>query len=148
MAAILLNMTVKRIVFAIALLAVAGFCIAYYFYNKGPVNVQDAAGIQITAPVLYNLFSNDSATEKKYAGIILEVSGEVSKSSLNSKRQQIILLKAAEGGFINCTMEEGDTRVSINSSIIIKGICSGMGQGDADLGIKGDVYLARCIRVK
>ena len=35
-----------------------------------------------------------------------------------------------------------------NKQVTLKGICTGMGMGDADLGIMGDVYLVRCYLIK
>jgi len=143
-----MNMTLKKILVFAAVLVAAGICIGFYLYNKGPVNVAAADAVNISAPDLYRIYSTDTAGAKKYSGKILEVTGEVNSFSFNQKKQKIILLKTATAGaFINCTMEV-DMDVPANSSVIIKGICSGIGQGDEDLGIKGDVYLTRCIPVK
>jgi hypothetical protein len=143
-----MNITLKKILVFAAVLLAAGICIGFYLYNKGPVNVTAADAVNISAPDLYRTFSTDTTAAKKYSGKILEVSGDVNSFSFNRAKQKIILLKTATtGAFINCTMET-DMDAPANSSVIIKGICSGIGQGDEDLGIKGDVYLTRCIPVK
>jgi hypothetical protein len=136
----------KNIIFfflAIILIAVA---VGFYFYNKGPVNIKTAPGIKTDAGILYQAFSKDSIGAKKiYLNKILEVSGTVKKVSKNQEDQVIVMLQTGEpGAYINCTMEEHDAMLAENSQVTLKGICTGMGMGDADLGIMGDVYLVRC----
>jgi hypothetical protein len=45
-------------------------------------------------------------------------------------------------------MEKDAAVLPENKQATLKGICTGMGMGDADLGIMGDVYLLRCYLVK
>ena len=48
-----------------------------------------------------------------------------------------------------CNSPEPDpTEVAEAQPIVLKGICNGLGEGDADLGIAGDVYLVRCYVVR
>ena len=61
----------------------------------------------------------------------------------------VTLIKTdTDGAFINCTLEQESNALLAGQSINIKGICNGIGQGDADIGIKGDVYLVRCYLAK
>lgn len=132
----------------IILIIAAVISAGYYFYNKGPINIKNASAERVDAQALYNAFITDSsAAQKKYSGKILIVSGRVSQSSLNQEGKPIILLKtAAGGGFINCTLEEKFSgSIKEDQSIQLKGICSGLGEADADLGIQPDLYLERCI---
>ena len=140
----------KKILFIVALVFVLALCIGIYMFNKGPVNVADAGAEKISTTALYHAFDTDSAgAAKKYAGRVLEVTGILESISLNQKQQKILLLKSgSDGASVNCTMEEKQTNAEAGQNIIVKGICSGIGQGDADLGIKGDVYLSRCITLK
>lgn len=136
----------KNIIFLILAILVIVAIAGYYFYNKGPVNIKAAAAIKTEATSLYQAFSKDSAGAKKmYWNNILEVSGIVKKVSKNQENQFVVLLQTNEAGaYINCTLEEAVGAPAENSQATLKGICTGMGMGDADLGIMGDVYLVRC----
>ena len=125
---------------------VSSVSVGFYFYNKGPLDVKNSKGISINANELYTIYSSDSLkANKKYTSRILVVRGYVSEISLNSKQQKIVLVKTdAPGAYINCTLEETVENIKPSDKISIKGICNGIGQGDADLGIMGDVYLTRC----
>ncbi len=137
--------TKKIIISSVLLFAVAAAAVAFYMYNKGPVDVKHSKGISVNAPELYNFFSIDSVmAAKRYSGKILRVTGEVSEVSSNAQGQKIVLLKTASPlANINCTLEEAVENIKPSDKLSIKGICSGIGEGDADLGIQGDVYLAR-----
>lgn len=136
----------KNILISLLFFVIIAVAIAFYFFNKGPLNVQDSSAVQVSAIELYKQLSNDSSLAlKTYAGKILEVTGKVNSVSQNQRKQQVIILDAmAETGYINCTMEKNASAIKISDQVTLKGICSGIGQGDADLGIKGDVYLTRC----
>ncbi len=137
----------KKIIFlSIIILALAGAAVGYYLYNKGPRDVKSASGIAVTAVHLYQSYLTDSTGAKqKYTDRIVEVTGEISEVSENLQQQQIIMLKSnTEGAYVNCTLEEKAASIPSSGTIKIKGITSGIGQGDADLGISGDVYLTRC----
>jgi hypothetical protein len=139
--------TKKIILITIAILVIAAVSIGYYMYNRGPVNVNNSSGLPINAGALYTAYTADSvAARKKYDEKILEVTGQISEIKQNTQDQQVILLKtSSEGGYINCTMEVPASNLKVSDHVIIKGICSGIGQGDPDLGILGDVYLTRSI---
>lgn len=124
--------------------------VSYYLYNKGPLNVQDSNAIRVKAIDLYNKYIMDSSgARKKYTNNIVEVDGEITGISLNIKQQQVFLLKTAtSGAAVNCTLESPVEKPETFNIIKLKGICSGLGQGDPDLGIMGDVYLSRCYLVK
>jgi hypothetical protein len=138
----------KNIIFFIIVLLIAGAATGYYFYNKGPVNIKNADAQKTTAIQLYSAFLSDSAAaQKKYSGKILSVTGIVSQVNTNQQGLPVILLETNNGaGFINCTMEEKTTIIiKEKQSIQIKGICSGLGQADEELGLQPDLYLERCI---
>lgn len=138
----------KNILLFILLLLITGASVGYYFYNKGPVNIKNASAKKITAPGLYRAFLSDSlAARKNYSGNILIVSGTIASITENQRGQTIILLNTGPGlGFINCTMEEKTgTGIVLNRQANIKGFCSGLGEGDAELGLQPDLYLERCI---
>ena len=112
--------------------------------------MKNAKGKKTEAAVLYKIFLKDSVQGKKdYANKILEVSGMVMKVSKNQQNQVIVMLQTSEAGaYVNCTMEEDVTGLAENKQATLKGICTGMGMSDPDLGIMGDVYLVRCYLVK
>ena len=141
--------TKKIVLFNIAVLLIVGAAIGYYMYNKGPVDVKSSKGIEATPNELYTSYTKDSVSaHKKYDDKVLKVTGEVSEIK-NIQKQQVILIKTStEGGYINCTMEESVSNVKAGDTITIKGICNGIGQGEPDLGILGDVYLTRSFITK
>src|SRR5450631_3223003 len=98
--------TKKILFFSILGLVAIGASIGYYMYNKGPVCVDCSSGKKISSADLYRSFSTDSvAARKTYSGIILDVSGRITKVSLNQQNQSIILLKTNESGAsLNCTL--------------------------------------------
>ena len=132
----------------LSILAIA--TVGYYLYNKGPVDVKNSNAIKVSAADLYKEFISDSTIAlKKYAGKVLLAKGQVSSVSSNQQKEKVILLKTtADGAFINCTMDEDPGNININDEVNIKGICSGIGQGDEELGIKADVYLTTCLLIK
>ena len=136
------------IIIFLAVIIIAG-AIGFYFYNKGPVNVKNAAAIKTEAAALYQSFLFFFTVAKKtYLNNVLEVSGLVMKVSKNQENQVIVMLQTNESGaYVNCTMEEV-AGLAENKQVTLKGICTGMGMGDADLGIMGDVYLVRCYLIK
>ncbi len=137
------------VLFFSAVIIIAG-AVGFYFYNKGPVNIKNAKAMKTGAPALYQSFLKDSAGAKKtYLNNILEVSGLIKKISKNQENQVVVMLQTDESGaYVNCTMEEEVAGLVENKEGTLKGICTGMGMGDADLGIMGDVYLVRCYLVK
>ena len=132
------------------LLVIAVLVFGYFLYNKGTLDIKSKKGIPVAATDLYLLYSTDSLSAgEKYTDNVLVVSGEVFEISNNPQQQKVILVKTeTPGAFINCTFEEPVETVKQAERIKIKGICSGMGQGYPDMGIKGDVYLTRCFLVK
>lgn len=120
--------------------------IGFYNFNKEAPDVSHATALQLSATDLYSSFSKDTVAAKRmHLQKVLEVYGEVTNLSQNQQHQSIILLKTdTDGASINCTMEGSSQSIKKGDKISIKGICNGMGQGDADLGIAPDVYLLRC----
>ncbi|MEJ7626459.1 MAG: hypothetical protein WKF35_06330 [Ferruginibacter sp.] len=139
--------TKKIILLSAAILFVAVFIIGYYLYNKGPVDVKNQEGIEATPNELYTFYVKDSvAAHQKYDDKVLRITGEITEITQNALNQPVILLKTSStGGNINCTMDEPVKGLSKGNVVTIKGVCNGIGQGDDELGIPGDVYLTRSI---
>ena len=131
-----------RLFLLLMMLAVAT---GYYFYNKGPVNIKTSDGINITAVELYNAYEDTLTAQKKITGKVLTVAGVIIKIEMNQQNETILFLKTnTADAFINCSMQQTNITLKVNDSAHIKGLCTGIGQGDADLGIKADVYLTSC----
>ena len=138
----------KNLLRLLFLLLIGAAAMGYYFYNKGPVNISKASAQEVAAPALYTAFVNDStAAQKIYSGKVLILSGIISKIVLNQKGKSIILIKTSNNnGFINCTLEEKiPPGIKEDQPVKIKGLCSGLGEADIDLGLQPDLYLERCI---
>jgi len=140
----------KKIILVLVVLVAAALVTGYLMWNKPHTNVQSAEAVYADASALYTAFVTDSAAaNSKYIDKVLEVNGTVQKVSKNQEQQTVLSLQTAtEGAYINCTMEQKGVMVKEGNRVKIKGICSGLGQGDADLGIWGDVYLIRCYTVE
>ncbi len=137
----------KRNIFLIFIAIVIAIAIVgYSIWNKPHLNVKNATAIKTTAIALYSCLSkNDTISKSIYLNKVLEVSGKITKVSMNQQHQQIILLKTnVSGGSVNCTMEEKLNNIKAGDSIVLKGICSGYIGGDMDMGLPGDVFLIRC----
>ncbi len=136
----------KIILFSFLTLTAFALSAGFYFYNKGPVDVKNSRSISVKADELYTLYSSDTVKAgKKFTSKVLLVQGEISEVSTNLKNEQIILVKTGTpGAYVNCTLQETAENLVTGALVSIKGICSGIGEGDADLGLPGDVYLTRC----
>lgn len=140
----------KIIIFSFIGIVAIGVAIAFYLYNKGPVDVKNKNSIKVEAIELYQTFSKDSLQARdKYTNRIVESTGVVLQVLQNQQNQVVVLLKTNEpGAYINCTMEGPAENINEKENITIKGLCTGIGMGDAELGISGDVYLIRCYLAK
>lgn len=138
--------TVKNIIITCCLLILVGIAAAFYLWNKPHQDVANAAALKTDAVSLYKIFSTDSiAANKKFTQQVIKVSGTINRILKNQQNQTVVLIKTnTDGAYINCTIEQDSNNLQAGQNVNIKGICNGIGQGDADLGIKGDVYLTRC----
>lgn len=136
----------KKTGIIIVILVLIGAAGGYFFWNKPHKDVHAAEGIKVTAADLYQSFITDSTiANAKYIDKVVEVNGIVKSSSVNQQQQIVLSLQTKnDDAAINCTMEQKDVAVKDGTEVKLKGICTGIGEGDADLGIMGDVYLIRC----
>ena len=140
----------KHLLLFVSVIAVIAAGFMYYSYNRTGVNIEKAEAEKVTASALYQAFSQDTTTAKrKYLHKILEVSGTATRSTLNQQGQTVVLMETGFGGAaINCTVEEKIAAIPQRQLITLKGICNGLGDGDAELGIAPDVYLVRCYLIE
>jgi len=147
--------TKKRIGLTALVLILIAAATGYYFYNKGHFSVEEStAAATISAAELHKKFVTDSVLAKTtFIGDesnqkVIAVEGEVKEIKKDQAGKVIILLKtAADGAFINCSMDGPTENINAGSKIAIKGICTGY-NFDADMGIPGDVILTRCYIIK
>ena len=138
-------MRTKKLFLLFLLLMLLAAVTGYYFYNKGPINYKNSDAQTITAVDLYNAYEDTVTAHKKITGKVLTVAGVIGKIEMNQQNETILFLKTnTADAFINCSMQQTNVSLKVNDSTRIKGFCSGIGQGDADLGIKADVYLTSC----
>ena len=145
-----MNSKPKKILIALVVIAVVAAVTGYLMWNKPHQDVAESAGKKVDAIALYSSFVKDSAAAKmEFVQQVLEVSGTIVSVAKNQQNQQLVLLKTgSDGASVNCTFEGDVKALSEGTNVTIKGICNGMGEGDADLGILGDVYLVRCYLVQ
>jgi tRNA_anti-like len=136
----------KKIGFIVIILVMAGLTAGYFLWNKPHREVSSAKGLQVNAVALYQAFTTDSAAANaKYMDKVVEVKGIVKSTSFNQQQQVIVALQTNNSdAAVNCTLEQKDAVIKAGAEIKLKGICTGLGEGDADLGIPGDLYLIRC----
>ena len=129
--------TNKKILLLLPLFVLAIVTIGFYFYNKGPKDTRDSHALPATANELYQAYAGDSsAAQTKYSGKVLLVNGVIAKLDTNQQTEALVFLKTNEpGAYINCSMEKSDAILKLNDHVKIRGFCSGIGQGDVDLGI-------------
>lgn len=139
----------KKILLIIGVLALAACITVYFIWNKPHKNVRSASAVPVTAITLYQDFMNDTATAgNRYRNQVLAVTGTITAIMQNQQQQQVILLKTAtSGGSVNCTMEEKTTSLTEGDIVTLKGICSGYMEGEAGMGLPGEVFLLRCYHV-
>jgi Flp pilus assembly protein TadG len=137
----------KKVLLLLLLLGAVGGFVAYKMWNKPHQNIMDAAAKKVTAVELYSAFTTDSTNAIKAftaKGLVLEITGEISAVSKNQQSKTVVTLKTAGGGAINCECEGPAENLKEGTTITLRGVCTGIGQGDADLGLAGDVYITRC----
>lgn len=105
----------KKYIYLVLLLVLAGSVSVYFYINKGHVNVEtEKANFTETSVNLEQQFTSDGdAANLKYINKIIEITGIVTNLTENS----LVL-----DNFIFCQMENTtDASITLNSSITIKG---------------------------
>jgi putative exporter of polyketide antibiotics len=120
------------------LIMVTGGVVGYKMYTKPHRSVKDAKTVRVSAPELVSAYdSNEAEANAQYLDKVLEVKGEIIEISKNQKEEPVITLKGTDMSGIICTFEGTATsEIKLNSSVVIKGICTGF---------LTDVVLVRCI---
>jgi acetyltransferase-like isoleucine patch superfamily enzyme len=147
----------KKIIFR--LIAIVIFLIiivglyAYREYNRKNVDLARAkSAFTLTEMQLINEFSqNQEASNKKYLGQILELSGNIKKIDTDANGYHTLILgNAVNMNSVRCSVDSSFNKeahnLTVGSSVVIKGICTGYNADD--LGLGSDVILNRSIAIK
>ena len=112
----------------ILLLIFAGFTVGYIIWNKPQRKVENEKGIEITSAQLVKDYqANEAEANKKYLDKAIQVTGIVSDIKNNQDGKATVTL-ASDDAFtgVFCTLKQKPEGVTSGSTVIIKGICSGM----------------------
>jgi hypothetical protein len=122
----------------VLMITVTGAVVGYKMYNKPHRNVEAVKAVQVSSIELVTAYENNEAeANAKYLDKVLEVKGEIMEVSKNQKGEPVITLKGTDMSGIICTIEGTATSgIRPNSSVVIKGICTGF---------LTDVVMVRCI---
>ena len=134
----------KKILYGILVLFLAGAGTAYYLYNKPVASLEhEHAAYALSAGTLYAAYSADeSASDAKYLGKVLEVTGRVAGTTTDAKGVVTVNLETGNPNRVSCEMAPGNKGIAslpVNREITVKGICSGM---------LLDVVLVNCVSAR
>ena len=135
----------KSILIGGSILAIIGFGYGYYEYSRPlPSMKNQEASLQLLATQLFDEFeNNEAASNDKYNGKIIEISGIVKEVQTNSEGMISVLLDSQNDMFgVSCQLdnltEHKRTKFKKGEKVTFKGKCSG---------ILLDVVIVRCIEV-
>ena len=118
----------KKILYAILLLAILGGGIGYYMYNK-PVDKMASMSVDetISAEQLFSVYESDeNAANARFLDKVIAVKGTVIKTTKDSEKATILLDTGDMLANIMCQMEDLDIELPAEGSTIsIKGLCTG-----------------------
>ena len=113
--------------------------IAYREYYRPHRSVETENALAVTAKQLSADYEKDeAASNKKYLGKAVQVSGTVSDMSVNQQKKTVVLLTASDMSGVQCSLEEEAGTVKKGDAVVIKGFCTGF---------LTDVIMNRCILV-
>jgi hypothetical protein len=147
----------KRIIYrviAITLLLFIGIGLyAYKEYNRKNVDIADTKpAYEMSEMELIKEFSQDqNASNKKYLGKLMEISGNIKKIDTDENGYHTIILGSSVNmNSVRCSIDSSFNKEAhsliVGSPITIKGICTGYNADD--LGLGSDVILNRSIAIK
>lgn len=96
-------------------------------WNKPHRNVEDEAGIHVTAIQLVKEYAVDEdLANQKYLDKVIAVSGLVYKISKNQEGEPTVSLQSGEIlSCVYCTLKKDVQSPSKGSPVVVKGICTG-----------------------
>jgi len=119
----------KKIIFAIVLLALIGVGTGIYLFYKKPETVDDKKGIEVASMALAKEYAaNEQAANIKYLNKVIEVTGKVSETETNQDGGLMVILDTGDPmAGVQCAMREKGVTVAKGQQVTIKGFCSGNG---------------------
>lgn len=114
----------KKILFAVLVLAIIAGLYGYYQYNRKPAGVADQEAIKINAAALVASFMKDEkAAQTRYNNKVLEVVGVVAELGENQNHQTTLLLQSDDPlSSVFCTLEnKASTLPKVGDEIVVKG---------------------------
>lgn len=124
-----MNKTVKAILLILLVLIVGGVIAAWVMWHKPRRSVADEKGIEITAVQMVKEYqANEIEANRKYLDKAIQVSGTVTEVKSNQEGYPTVMLASDDpfAGGVFCTMKDKSVKADSGTSIVIKGICSGM----------------------
>lgn len=133
----------KKLLLAGLVLAIAGGGIAYYMWNKPHQNIAKTkpAHTLAAASLVEAYQADEAAANDRFLGQVIEVSGEITKVSVNADGSSQIMLKSNDLiASVTGNLQESETaqveKLKAGDQVTIKGECTGMLM---------DVVLERCV---
>lgn len=140
----------KRIILLLILIVLlaAGWYAYKAYTGKVPSLTEVKSEEKIDAISLIAAFESDSASaNKKYLGKVIEVSGVVKTTDIESAT--IALGNVNSTSSVRCSIDSAFVKtietLNPGSSVTIKGACTGFLPDETGLGLGSDVVLNRCV---
>lgn len=119
----------KKILFALLILAILGGALIYYKYNKPVASLErKKPDVEVSASHLISAYEADEKTaDESYLGKIVQVSGKVSEITNEEGIIKIHIESDSPMSLVNCELEEGQETGSLNvgDHVKVKGKCTG-----------------------
>jgi hypothetical protein len=154
---ILLLVFRKRKIILLIILAVAVMAV-WYGYNEYNRKNQDLshvkADVKIAAVDMIKEYEqNDSLADKKYLGKVVEVTGNVKELKKDDAGNYTVSLgDAASTSSVRCaidtTHQQDAASLTIGSSAILRGNCTGFQKDETGMGLGSDVILNRSVIIQ
>jgi hypothetical protein len=136
----------KKILIALAILAVVGAATAYYLWNKPHENIAAAkVDAAVTAVQLFADYeANATESDAKYLGKTIAVTGEIKEITTEGANIKIILQTGKDFSVV-CSLDpkpaeaHARTDFAMGETVTMKGKCDGLNL---------DVQLSRCVESK
>lgn len=118
----------KTFITILIIFIVGGFTVGFVLWNKPQRNVENEKAIEVPATQLVRDYqANEAEANKKYLDKAIQVTGTVTDIKANQDGKSTVTL-ASDDAFtgVFCTLKDQPGKLSTGSTVIIKGICSGM----------------------
>ena len=123
-----MNKKVKIAVSVTLVLLLTSATVAYFMWHKPKRDVADEKGIEISAAQLVKDYQgNEDSSNLKYLNQAIQVTGTVTEVKNNQEGKPTVMLASGDAfAGVFCTLKENSEGLSKDSTVTLKGICSGM----------------------